>query len=375
MAGVTVVQGVDDTLRDLATAAIADLDLDPRPAVTVGPLDRQSAEPRLNWFLYRVAPNAAYRNMEPPNGGWRTQRGRPPLALELHYLLTAFAGDLSEGGDQDQFVHTGLLAVMQALHGNAILGPGAPGLSPLVGPLIEPLRITIEPLDLDTLGKLWTAAAQPLRLSVGYLVSLVVVDAPTAHVAGPPVAEPRVHVLPTLGPRWRALTPDRASFGDDLRAVVEGVLPGTEFVLQRAPTDPAGPEGGWPMTVLPGTELMLRLPRADLAPGPRRLDARTTVEGLPAGMDSIGLTIAPAVTGHSGTAQPGATVTLETAHSAPDVEVFLGGTRVDPAAVTAVSATQVDVVLPDDTPSGPLPVALRAGKVAGRPGGDLVVGP
>jgi Pvc16 N-terminal domain len=373
MAGVTVVQGVDDTLRDLATAAIADLD--PRPTVTVGPLDRQSPEPRLNWFLYQIAPNAAYRNMEPPNGGWQTQRGRPPLALELHYLLTAFPGDLSEGGDQDQFVHTGLLAVMQALHGSAILGPGATGLSPLVGLLVEPLRITLEPLDLDALGKLWTAAAQSLRLSVGYLISLVVVDALTEHVAGPPVAEPRVHLLPSLGPRWRALTPDRASFGDDLHAVVEGLLPGTQFVLQRAPTDPAGPRDGWPMTVVPGAELVLRLPRPDLAPGPRRLDARVTADGLPAGTDSIRLTITPAVTGHTGTVQPGATVTLLTAHSAPDVEVFLAGRRADPAAVTAVSATQVDVVLPTDTPPGPLAVALRAGKVAGRSGGDLVVSP
>ena len=43
----------------------------------------ESDELRLNWFLYRIGPNLAYRNMEPPRTGWRTARGRPPLALQL----------------------------------------------------------------------------------------------------------------------------------------------------------------------------------------------------------------------------------------------------------------------------------------------------
>ena len=68
---------------------------------------------------------------------------------------------------------------MRALHENAIVGDGGPVPSRrLRTPLVEPLRITLETLDLEAITKLWTAASQPMRLSVGYEVSLVVVDAP-----------------------------------------------------------------------------------------------------------------------------------------------------------------------------------------------------
>jgi Pvc16 N-terminal domain len=87
MAGVEAIQGVDDTLRDLAKAAVASLV--PRPKITVSGLDLADDELRLNWFLYRVGPNLAFRNMEPPQTGWHTARGRPPLALRLSDLLTA----------------------------------------------------------------------------------------------------------------------------------------------------------------------------------------------------------------------------------------------------------------------------------------------
>jgi hypothetical protein len=63
---------------------------------------------------------------------------------------------------------------------------------------------------------------------------------------------------------------------------------------------------------------------------------------------------------------------LSTAHSAADVEVFVGGTRLDPAAVTSLSATGVRVTIPPATPSGPTDFALRANKVAG-PGSEMVI--
>ena len=249
MAGITAIQGVDDTLKKLTTDAVASLS--PKPEVTVGPLDRDSDELRLNWFLYRIGPNAAYRNMEPPATGWRTAYGRPPLALTLHYLLTAFPSSATNGGDQEQFAHAALAAAMQALHGNAIVGESDPKLSPLAKPLVEPLRITPDSLDLEALSKLWTATTQPLRLSIGYEVSLVVVDAAETHVAGPPVRTRRVAVVPTMGPRLRAVEPPRASFGDDVLVTAEGLTAGSVFTLARERGDPAGPAEGWPMTVVP----------------------------------------------------------------------------------------------------------------------------
>src|SRR5687767_12713675 len=129
MSTVTAIQGVDDTLKKLVTDAVATLV--PKPNVTVGALDRDSTDLRLNWFLYRVSPNPAYRNMESPSTGWTTVRGRPPLALQLSYLLTAFPAPTTAAGDQEQIAHVGLGAAMRALHENAIVTETDPVLSPL----------------------------------------------------------------------------------------------------------------------------------------------------------------------------------------------------------------------------------------------------
>jgi hypothetical protein len=198
MAGVTAIQGVDDTLKRLVADAVAPLS--PRPEVTVGPLDRDGDDLRLNWFLYRVGPNPAFWNMEPPATGTTTSRGRPPLALRLHYLLSAFPASATDGGDQEQFAHVALAAAMQALHANAILGESHPATSPLAKPLVEPLRVSLDSLELEGLTSLWTATTQPLRLSVAYEVSLVIVESLDVHLPGPPVLEAIVDVAPDPEP-------------------------------------------------------------------------------------------------------------------------------------------------------------------------------
>jgi len=371
MSTVKAIQGVDDTLKKLVADAV--VALAPKPAVTIGALDRDSDELRLNWFLYRVSPNAAYRNMEPPQTGWKTSRGRPPLALQLSYLLTAFPAAATNGGDQEQFAHAGLGAAMRALHENAIVTDADPALSPLARPLVEPLRITLDVLDLEAITKLWTAASKPIRLSVGYEVSLVVVDStPPPADPGPPVKTRRVAVLPSLGPRLVSIEPMRLSGGVDETLRADGLTGGVAFVLTEEPGDPVNPAGagkGWAMTIVPGSppgSVVLRLPRDDLAPGARRLDAFTTEEGLPAGRDTIGVTVVP-VAVPAGPLPRNAPVVVPTRHSAPDVEVFVGGAQLAPAQVNPLSATQVRITLPAATPVGQSDIVLRANKVAGPP--------
>src|SRR5262249_23455369 len=52
-----------------------------------------NARLQVNVFLHQVTPNAAWRNVDlpslAPNGN--TRLSNPPLALDLHYLLTAYA--------------------------------------------------------------------------------------------------------------------------------------------------------------------------------------------------------------------------------------------------------------------------------------------
>jgi hypothetical protein len=366
MSGVTAIQGVDDILRKLATDAVASLA--PKPDVTVGPLDREAEGFHVNWFLYRVSPDPAYRNMEPPRTGWRTARGNPPLALRLSYLLSAFPAKGNNTGDQEQFAHAALAAVMRAVHENGVIGESSPVLTPalaaLVKPLVEPLRIVLVDLDLESVTKIWTAATQPLRLSVGYEVSVVIVETTKAFVAGPPVKTRRVAVAPTMGPRFVSVAPARASLGDDVDAEVVGLNTGASFTLVHEKEDPAGPD--WTMTVLTGAppgHVRLRLPDARIAPGLRQLDVSASDSGLPIGRDSIGLTVVPAVKGPAAPLAKGVQVTLQTVHAAPDVEVFLRGKQL--AQVAYVSPTQVKVTIPPATPSGPAEVVLRAAKVAG----------
>jgi hypothetical protein len=109
----------------------------------------------------------------------------------------------------------------------------------------------------------------------------------------------------------------------------------------------------------------LTLPRADLAPGARRLDVTATEGGLALGHDSIGLSVVPVVTGPAVPLATAVPVDVDTAHAAPDVEVFLAGQPLDAAAVTFISATKLQLTLPSTTPAGPAEIVLRAGKVAG----------
>ena len=368
MAGVSAIQVVDDTLKKVVSDAVAGL---ATTAVTVGPLDREDTSLRLNWFLYRVAPNPAFRNMEPPRTGWRTARGSPPLALTLEYLLTTYAATPTATGDEEQFAHIVLGAAMQALHANAIIGEGHPAL-PAGAQLVEPLRISLETLELEELSNLWTGSTDQLRLSVGYAVGLVVIDSLGEHVAGPPVIRRRLAVVPSMGPRLFALDPPRVSFGDEILVEAEGLTAGAVFTLARFAGDPAGPAGGWPMTAIaappaPPGHVRLGLPRGDLAPGARRLDVSLSEAGLLVGRDSIGLTVVPVVTGPAGPLPKSTPVALVTAHAAADVEVFLNGRRLDPASVTYTAPNAVSITIPPATPSGPVEIALRAGKVAGPP--------
>jgi hypothetical protein len=180
-----------------------------------------------------------------------------------------------------------------------------------------------------------------------------------------------------MGPRLAAVAPSRASHGDALVVTAGGLTAGVAFSLAREPEDPPGPPEGWALAAAPGPSpetVATALPRADLAPGARRLEAVATELGLPVGRDAIGLTVVPVVTGPATPVPAGAPATLATAHVAADVEVFVAGARLPDDDVEFVSATEVRVTLPAATPAGPVEVSLRAGRVAG-PAATVEVGP
>ncbi|MFG2502991.1 DUF4255 domain-containing protein [Streptomyces sp. NPDC048441] len=358
---------VDETLKRLTDAGFVDAGISAKPAVTVGPLDRDDPGPRLNWFLYRISPNTAFRSMEHPRTGSRTSMGAPPLAVQLHYLLSAYGATPTTGGDSEQIIHTSLAAVMRRLHESPIVSPGSPFLPSPEPALAEPLRITLEEFDLENYSKLWTASTRPLRLSVAYTVSLVVIEPQRTHTEAPPVSSVRTLSSTSPGPRLGAPRPDRIG-GDATTSVrVEGAGPGDTFFLAAAPGDPPGHgPPGWPMTTVAQEqgEFTLRLPRHDLAPGVRELVAVASADGLPIGHGGVALAVAPVVVSVPGNGQltVGGRVTLATAHCGADTELFFDGVAVPTVAVTSTSVT-FDV---PDRPGRPM-VSLRSRRLAGEP--------
>ena len=103
--------------NDLAQVGSFSVSATPPDRITTG-----DTEPnRLNWFLYQVTPNPGWRNEGLPS--FASQGGRltnPPLALDLHYLLTAY-------GHVDLNAEILLGYAMELLHDTPVLTREYPG--------------------------------------------------------------------------------------------------------------------------------------------------------------------------------------------------------------------------------------------------------
>lgn len=168
--------------------------------------------PRVNLFLYRVTENAQLKNQEIPGHGHPAAFGRPPLSLDLHYLLTVY-GTADDSGQMNETVSHFLLgSAMRALHDHPVIDEGlltAAGVPILHASLrneFERVKVSIEPLSIEDLSKVWTAITLPYRISAAYLVSAVQIESRRPRsfpkpVGEPPAAGPRVFVVPLKAPR------------------------------------------------------------------------------------------------------------------------------------------------------------------------------
>lgn len=172
---------------------------------------------RVNLFLHQVTPNPAWRNIDMPSldSGGATRLKNPPLALDLHYLLTAYAG-----GDTEAEALLGYGILM--LHENPIL-PRAlintilgslPHTHPLYNPLkttgldtqIEMIKISPATLGREELAWLWTALKADYRPTFPFQVSVVLMRNPNPTVFSLPVLVRNLVVQP--GPPAELLAVD-----------------------------------------------------------------------------------------------------------------------------------------------------------------------
>lgn len=162
--------------------------------VTVLPPDKargSNNNNQLNLFLYQLLPDAAWSNMSIPGQVANGETGNPPLALVMHYMLTAF------GRDNDTnipFGHYLLGQAMSVLFDHALLGAdeirNATAVALPVSNLdkqVERVRISLQPLSLEEISKLWTGLATQYRLSVVYEVSVALIESTRTTRAPLPV--------------------------------------------------------------------------------------------------------------------------------------------------------------------------------------------
>ncbi|KUG20734.1 MAG: DUF4255 domain-containing protein [Methanomicrobiaceae archaeon] len=185
--------------------------------VTVQPPDKargSNSANQVNIFLYQTGINAAWRNMALPGEG-----GHPPLALDLHYLITAYGRD-----NDDLMAHQLLGHAMRILHDTPSLSPGRLRHAVTGADLheqAERVRITPLSLSLDEISRLWTAFQTQYRISAAYQVHVVLIESDRPAKMPLPVLKlgrdgRGVFLLPTGTPALRGAAPKNGAFGVEL---------------------------------------------------------------------------------------------------------------------------------------------------------------
>jgi hypothetical protein len=187
-------------------------------------LSGAAAGPKLNLFLHQVTQNPGWRNMGLPS---RDSRGHqisaPPLAINLHYLLTAY-------GPEELQAEVLLGYGMQVLHERPVLDRAAiqarlpaPLKTSHLAQQVEQIKVTLEPMTSEELSRLWSAMQAKYRPTASYQVSVLLIEAQANGRATQPVLSrgvfPTTELVPPLPGIDHVEPPDQqpvALLGDDV---------------------------------------------------------------------------------------------------------------------------------------------------------------
>ncbi|HEY5810730.1 MAG TPA: DUF4255 domain-containing protein [Povalibacter sp.] len=224
MSNALAIAGVTAVLRDLLNDGMINHNvsgvLGSTVTVSALPPDRVmpangSESTQLNLFLHRLTPNPGWRNNDLPSrdSSGRNRLANPPLALDLHYLLTAYSAD--ELGAEILLGYA-----MQLLHENPVLDrraiTTALSPSPAVGTALpaalqaladcgladqlEQVKLVPEFLSTEEMSKLWSAVQSHYRPTTAYLATVVLIDSTLPTRASLPVLTRGVAVAASLLP-------------------------------------------------------------------------------------------------------------------------------------------------------------------------------
>lgn len=362
MADYRAIEGASRTLRSL----LRDRMQEPVP-VTLLPPDIEPDDvdgPRINLYLFEIKPHAQLRNQMPPGEAPPGAYGKPPLPLELLYLLTTvFPTETSSEadlacqrmlGDALAVLHEWPVVNRKLLAATSRdLPAGVPILDVSLLDEHEALKTTLHPAGLDEYTKIWTALPDAaFRRSVILSVSVVQIDARIPPPSPRPVLKRRL--IADLGRRPVIDSVSRTSslpvieprvvLGDSI--TIHGAnLDGERTLVRLGQLDPiavaADGAGEKLVVALPDDDY----PAAAVPPGPRPIPAD---QRLRAGTITVQVLVErdrEAIEG--GRDDPGQPVTA-TARLLSDLGVLQllpELASVDPASVTVANAGAAGAVL------------------------------
>ncbi|HEY6112370.1 MAG TPA: DUF4255 domain-containing protein [Chthoniobacterales bacterium] len=247
MSNALAIAGVSAVLKDLLNNGLIDHDIgalvNAPVTVTALPPDRvktdeQSEQPQLNLFLYQVTPNPGWSNVALPS---RDDRGarltNPPLAIDLHYLLTAYGHKDFDGeillGYAMQLLHETPILTRDAIR-TALATPSPVsmpnGLSALaatdLADQVEQIKIVPQNLNMEELSKLWTAFQGHYRPTAAYHVSVLLIESDRPTKTALPVRDRTITVSPFRFPHIEEIVSD---LGPNLP-----ILPNSTIVINGA---------------------------------------------------------------------------------------------------------------------------------------------
>jgi len=218
MSNALAIASVTAVLKDLLNNSLIDHDLGSSVGeviVSALPPDRIDAldsdkKSRINLFMYQVVQNAGWRNVGMPSHNDRGERiSNPPLALDLHYLLTAygaeeFHAEILLGYGMQLFHETPVLpraAIRRSLAPPSPVTAGG-GLPPSLQALstselaeqVELVKIAPQSITTEEISRMWTAFQAKYRPTAVYQATVVLIESQRSTRSSLPVRQRNVYV-------------------------------------------------------------------------------------------------------------------------------------------------------------------------------------
>jgi Pvc16 N-terminal domain len=176
-------------------------------------LDEPEPAPSLNLFLYRTSRNQGWQDFGLPSfDGNGSRTSAPPLALNLHYLLTAYGNADFEAeillGYAMHLLHERPVLDRQTIRDalqvpldSSILPPAFQALTASdLADQLEAVTITDEPMDSEEMSRLWSAMQAHYRPTAPYVVTVVLIEGRKPTRTPLPVLTRGITVEPSLLP-------------------------------------------------------------------------------------------------------------------------------------------------------------------------------